>query len=132
MNSARLIKFGLFTFIVLALLVLVLTLTPLNPFSPREIAQNSTPARVTASTRPSNTGTQNNQPDNQQPTTEATPVPPTEQPGIPPPTIPANAPDAFQQAMTLRRNGDYVRAATAFRTALRESPEPALARQAQF
>lgn len=133
MNSARLVRLGLFAFVVLALLVLVLSLTLFTPFAFREIAQDTTPTRVAASTRPANTGARNNQPATQEPTVEATPIPaPTELPGIPPPTIPANASDAFQQAMTLRRNGDYVRAATAFRTALQENPEPALARQAQF
>lgn len=133
MNSARFIKFGLFAFVVLALLVLVLSLSPFNPFASGEIAQDITPTRVTASARPTSFTVRTNRPANQVLSQEATAVPsPTEEPGVPPPTIPANASDAFQQAMTLRRNGDYVRAATAFRTALRENPEPALARQAQF
>ena len=50
------------------------------------------------------------------PTTEPTPLP-TESAVLPPPTIPANYSDAFQQALTHRRNGDYIRAATTFRAA---------------
>jgi soluble lytic murein transglycosylase len=57
-------------------------------------------------------------------------------PDLPPPTLPADAPEAFQQGLVLRRNGDYVRAATAFRTVVQDAAannsDPALARQAQF
>lgn len=62
-----------------------------------------------------------------------TPTPePTEIAALPPPTLPNHPSASFQQGLVLRRNGDYVRAATAFRTVLQENPDPALARQAQF
>ncbi len=125
MISARLVKFALVGFVVLALLVLILTFTPFNPFSQNETTANRTPTRAALATR-----TRVIAPSPPPPT--ETPEPPTPAPGIPPPTIPANASDAFQQAMTHRRNGDFVRAATTFRVALQEGLEPALARQAQF
>lgn len=66
--------------------------------------------------------------------TQSTPEPTPAADGadVPLPAAPANPSDAFQQGMTLRRNGDYVSAATAFRTVAQNSPDLALARQAQF
>jgi soluble lytic murein transglycosylase len=51
---------------------------------------------------------------------------------LPPPTPPFVSNEAFQQGMTLRRNGDYAHAADSFRAVLNGNPNPELARQAQF
>lgn len=133
MDSARLIKVGLAAFLAIAIALLTLTLTPFNPFQPPQVAHNETPTRTANATRGDVLPAQTALALSGQPTQPPTPEPsPTEAAALPPPTIPADAPDAFQQALTHRRNGDYVRAATAFRSVLQENPEPALARQAQF
>lgn len=128
MNSARLVRLGLVAFLVIAVLALVFTI--FNPFAPTETAQNNSPTRI-----PNTAGGET--PRAQDPTTVAnvqpTPEPPpTQEPAIPIPAIPANPSEAYQQALVHRRNGDYVRAATAFRSARQESSDPAFARQAQF
>jgi soluble lytic murein transglycosylase len=131
MKSARFISIGLFAFLVVALLLVFVSVTPLNPFQPTTPSQNSTPrANAAAQTRvgqgaaPTVTATR-------APTDEPT-VEPTQDAVIPPPTIPANASEAFQQGIVHRRNGDYVRAATSFRAAVQEGGDPALVREAQF
>lgn len=134
MISVRLVKFGLTAFVVVALFVLAFTVFPFNPFAPTESENYTAPTRLAILTRaaqgiaPTSASTKFVA---AQPTTRPTDQP-ADEPGIPPPTIPANPSEAFQQAMTHRRNGDYVRAATTFRTALQEGLEPAMARQAQY
>ncbi len=130
MKSARLIGLGLVAFFILAVLLALLSFSPFNPFAPTRIAENATPTR-----RPAPPAT----PLPAQPTlvgavpeTAAPLNPPSATPELPPPTIPANASEAFQQALTHRRNGDYVRAATAFRSVVQDNPDPALAREAQY
>lgn len=129
MNSARLVRLGLFAFVVTALLLLVILLTPLNPFAFQASTSDSLPTRVAVATRA--VRAPGALPTNAAPAAQPTDAP-QDQPVISFPMIPANPTDAFVQAMTLRRNGDYVRAATAFRAALQENPDAALARQAQF
>lgn len=129
MNAVRLVRLGLVAFFALALLALAFTI--FSPFAPTETNEIVGPTRVVLSTRSSSSTAE--PPGAPSGTTQDTPEPPpTQESVIPVPTIPANPSDAFQQAMTHRRNGDYVRAATAFRTTIQENPEPALARQAQF
>lgn len=136
MISARLIRLGLFAFVVLALLVLVSTF--FNPFAPPQTLTDTTPTRVANATRVRPTAPLANQTPSSgsdQPTLEPsdqTTALPTEVSAIPLATIPANSSEAFNQALTYRRNGDYVRAATTFRVALQENPAPELARQAQW
>ena len=131
MMSARFVKIGLVAFLILALLAVIFALTPFNPFASNNPNEIIPPTRAAIATRASGAPTRaavvTSTP------VAASPEPTaTEEVGIPPPTIPANPSEAFQQAMTHRRNGDYVRAATAFRAAMQEGLEPALARQAQF
>lgn len=151
MISPRLVRFALFAFVITAIVLLVVTVSPFNPFAPQANTENSTPTRLVAiatrgaptrtpqapqvETTASDNGASGNElatPDNGG--ADATPSVelPTDEPVIPIPTIAANPSDALTQAMTLRRNGDYVRAATTFRAALQENPDPALARQLQF
>src|SRR5689334_8345289 len=108
MISARIIRLGLFAFVILALLVLVTTF--FNPFAPPQAVTNTTPTRIANATRirpaaPPDQGTPFATGD--QPTAL-----PTEVSALPLATIPPNSSDAFNQALTYRRNGDYVRAAT--------------------
>src|SRR5581483_9427127 len=142
MKSGRLVWIGLLAFVGIASLLVLVSVTPLTPFksestqivspTPRDsnVARPATPvpggtSRSIIVTSPTRAALE-----------EATLAPPTElptdAPGLPPPTLPANSSDAFQQGIIMRRNGDYERAATAFRTALQENPDPALAREAQF
>lgn len=151
MKSARLVGLGLLAFLVLALLLVALPVTPLNPLNSNSAAEpTDSPKNALLPTAALNIGdlagaqTATNQavgtllPDaptraaNAEPTLTPTPVLPTEVLAVPPPTIPADSSAAFQQGIMLRRDGDYVRAATAFRSALQQDPEPALAREAQF
>ncbi len=129
MISARLVKFGLFAFVAVAILALVLTF--FNPFAQPAAQKNISPTRVAIATRVANSVAATSLPPNTS-VAEPTAPPPTEEAVVPVPTIPANSSAAFQQALTHRRNGDYVRAATTFRAVLHENPEPALARQAQW
>lgn len=62
----------------------------------------------------------------------AAPIEATDSAAIPQPMPPSNPSGAFQQGLTLRRNGDYPRAATVFRTVVQSDADPALAREAQF
>lgn len=141
MKSARLIGLALVAFFVVAVLLVLLSFSPLNPFAPRKVAQNATPTREAQGTPAAPSAAATSSAEQQAPVGDETaeppgtvviPTPQAPLPDFPVPTIPANAPDAFQQALTYRRNGDYVRAATAFRTTVQESSDPALARQAQF
>lgn len=67
------------------------------------------------------------------PTMAATSPPsPTTSAPIAPPTPPAISSAAYQQGMTLRRNGDYSHAADSFRAALAEKPDASTAREVQF
>lgn len=141
MNSARLVRLGLIVFVVTAILLAVIAFTFLQPFAPQTASLQFAPTGIANATRltaaqPTNqsfTQLPSNQPTDTFAVAQTQPTPTaTDEPGIVAPTIPANASDAYTQAMTLRRNGDYVRAATSFRAALQENPEPALARQLQF
>ncbi len=134
MKSARLIGIGLFLFLAFALLLTALAVTPLNPFAETKSLATAAPTRANDAARQTRAAANANA------TQENTVVAPTSAPSpeptaealVPPPTIPANASEAFNQGVTHRRNGDYVRAATSFRAAAQESGDPALARQAQF
>lgn len=132
MISARIVRLGLFAFVVLAILVLAATF--FNPFAPPQPTFDITSTRIANATRVRTAQPSAGQtpvPNVDQPTGEPTELP-TEISALPLPTIPPNSSDAFNQALTYRRNGDYVRAATTFRVALQENPDPALARQAQW
>lgn len=131
MKSARLIGIGLVAFLVLALFLVILSVTPLNPFAQNTTAVTLTPTRENVIARETRAARRTVIAQENAAASTATPEP-TQEAVIPPPTIPANAPEAFQQGITHRRNGDYVRAATSFRAAAQESSAPALARQAQF
>ncbi|MCC7164695.1 MAG: tetratricopeptide repeat protein [Anaerolineae bacterium] len=132
MISARLVRLGLVAFLITAVFALVFTVV--NPFAPAETAPHSTRTHSAAApnggTPPPNNATAvaiN------QPTAAFTPEPTARQESaLPIPTIPADLAEVYQQALVHRRNGDYVRAATDFRFAARESADPAFARQAQF
>lgn len=135
MKFARPLLFGLLGAAFAAFLLGVLLLSPFNPL--KTSSSTSTPPSG-SSVRPVRTEVATN-PTSQETsvaeeaTAEPTGTPePTDEPEIPPPTPPANSSEAFQQGLTLRRDGDYPSAATAFRTALGEDPDPALAHEAQF
>lgn len=141
MISARVVKFGLIAFLITALFVLVFTVVSFNPFAKTENEIYTTPTRLALLTRAAQASAQVTRApltpgastvENEQPSPAPTA---TQESVLPAPTIPANASEAFQQALMHRRNGDYVRAATAFRTALQETEgltNHPLARQAQF
>lgn len=133
MKSARFIGITLFAFLVAALLLVFVSVTPLNPLAQIEPTQSVAPTRARAARQTRNAATQAaiQEFSTAAPTTEPI-TEPTQEALVPPPTIPANASEAFQQAITHRRNGDYVRAATSFRAAAQESGDAALAREAQF
>lgn len=134
MKSARLIGIGLLVFLAIAILLVVVSVTPFNPFAETKTAGTAVPTGVNARGRQTRAAARTaGAQENSTAATTPTPVPePTQEAVIPPPTIPPNASDAFQQGIAHRRNGDFVRAATSFRAAAQESGDPALARQAQF
>jgi len=132
---------ALLAFFAVAIFLVLLAASPLNPFAPLESVPNSTPTRAALATQQTKSGQAQgaDQPtlvpsasEGTRPTDQPTVIPPTKIAVIPPPPIPANASEAFQQAIVARRNGEYARAATAFRAAAQESGDPALAREAQF
>ena len=135
MKSARIVAVGLVAFIVLALLLVLLSVSPLNPFVEKKSVGTVAPTNADVSARKTRIAIEVAG-EQATPTAESVQATPTSEPTqeavIPPPTIPANASDAFKQGTVHRRNGDYVRAATSFRAAVQESSDPALARPAQF
>lgn len=135
MKSARLVWIGLLTFLGTALLLVLVSVSPLNPFTQIDSATLVAPTRPGTAARQTRAEQAQNIVPTVSATVKASPEPtaePTQDAVIPPPTVPANASDAFQQGVVHRRNGDYVRAATSFRAAAQESGDAALARQAQF
>lgn len=100
MISARLVKFGLFAFVAVAILALVLTF--FNPFAQPAAQKNISPTRVAIATRVANSVAATSLPPNTS-VAEPTAPPPTEEAVVPVPTIPANSSAAFQQALTQDR-----------------------------
>lgn len=121
MKFARFVRIGLLAVLATAILLVVLSVTSLNPlrFRSNPDARPTTVAVATRAVTPEAA-----------PAQEPTAASPT--PALPPLAIPADASASFQLGVTLRRNGDYVRAATAFRAAISEHPDAALAREAQY
>ncbi len=125
MKSARLIGIGLGAFLVLALLLVLVSVTSFNPFAETQTALPRASTRVIAPTSAAQASSATAPPPTARPE-------PTQEAALPPPTIPPNASAAYTQGLAHRRNGDYIRAATSFRAAAQESADAALARQAQF
>ncbi|MBI4673976.1 MAG: tetratricopeptide repeat protein [Chloroflexi bacterium] len=143
MKSARLIWMALLAFLAVAIFLVLLAATSFNPFAQTESIEPVTPTRAAIATRRNESGQAQGVATRRNESGQAQGVAPTDQPTLVPnnregtrppdqPTLPANASEAFQQGVVARRNGDYVRAATAFRAAAQTSSDPALARQAQF